>query len=266
MKKTLYRLFALGLIISSSLFAYSLYEPLTLETTHYIIKNSELAGIKIVFAADFHAAPSHAARLKQIITAINKEHPDIIILGGDYVNGHKKSSSMPITEIAENLTKLQAPAGIYAVLGNHDNWYGKETVIKALRQHNVTVLDNENRRLTIKDHHLTLIGTSDLSTDKPNFIKAFHNAAAPAVLIMHSPDSFPESPKTALTLAAHTHGGQVRLPFIGAPIVPSHHKQRYNYGLISENDKTMIVTKGLGTSILPIRFNCRPEIIVITFQ
>ena len=238
MKNFIRRLFIFCIITSSTLLAYCLYEPHTLEITHYTLNIPELSGIKIIFAADFHIA----------------------------VNGHKQSSSMPINAIAKNFATFEAPFGIYAVLGNHDNWYGKNDIITALQKHNIRVLDNQNHQLKINNTPLTIIGISDLTTDKPDFIKAFQNASAPAILITHSPDTFPESPKTALTLAAHTHGGQIRLPFIGAPIINSAYGQRYNNGLISENDKTMIVTKGLGTSLFPIRFNCRPEIVVITFQ
>ena len=240
MKNFIRRLFIFCIITSSTLLAYCLYEPHTLEITHYTLNIPELSGIKIIFAADFHIAPN--------------------------VNGHKQSSSMPINAIAKNFATFEAPFGIYAVLGNHDNWYGKNDIITALQKHNIRVLDNQNHQLKINNTPLTIIGISDLTTDKPDFIKAFQNASAPAILITHSPDTFPESPKTALTLAAHTHGGQIRLPFIGAPIINSAYGQRYNNGLISENDKTMIVTKGLGTSLFPIRFNCRPEIVVITFQ
>lgn len=266
MKKHLYRLFALGLIISFSLLAYSLYEPHTLEITRYTIKTPELAGIKIVFAADFHLAPAQKKRLNKIISAINAEHPDVILLGGDYVKGHKHKSTMPISQITDGLAKLYAPYGTYAVLGNHDNWYGKTKIINAFTRQNISILDNKNIHLNIKDKELTLVGVSDLATDKPDFIKAFQGATAPAILITHSPDTFPQSPQTALTLAAHTHGGQINLPYFGAPIVPSKFGQRYTKGLIQENGKTMIITKGLGTSILPLRLNCQPEIVVISFQ
>lgn len=262
MNKRLRTFLITTLTIGTLLLAYGLYEPHTLKITRYTISAPELKNTKIVFAADFHLAPDDTSRIKNIITAIKNEQPDIIILGGDYVKGHKKSTSMPIKEITHHFKDLSAPLGTFAVLGNHDNWYGKTEIITALENHNITILDNANHRLK----NLTLIGISDLTTDKPDFVKAFANATAPAILITHSPDIFPESPKTLLTLAAHTHGGQITLPFIGAPVVPSKFGKRYNKGLIKENDKTMIVTTGLGTSILPLRFNTPPEIVVITFK
>ncbi len=266
MKKTIYKIFTFGILAISALLAYCLYEPHTLEVTRYTLSAPELSGVKIVFAADFHVAPNDDKRIDNIISAINREQPDIVILGGDYVKGHKQSSSMPIDNITAKLSDIKSPAGIYAVLGNHDIWYGKNAVAAAFKKHNITILDNQNILLTVKKQHITLVGISDMATDKPDFIKAFQNAAAPAILISHSPDIFPQSPKTVLTLAAHTHGGQIRLPFIGAPVVNSAYGNRYMNGLIRENGKTMIVSKGLGTSILPVRFNCRPEIAVITFN
>lgn len=266
MQNFIRRLFIFGMIMSAFLLAYGFYEPYTLKTVHYTLNTPELAGIKLVYATDFHIAPNDTKRLNKIISAINREQPDLVILGGDYVKGHKKTSSMPVNDIAQNFTRIKAPYGIFAVLGNHDNWYDKSAITTALQKHNILVLDNQNHHIKIKNHNLTLVGISDLTTDKPDFVKAFHNAAAPAILITHSPDIFPISPKTALTLAGHTHGGQIRLPFIGAPISNSVYGQHYINGLIRENDKTMIVSKGLGTSILPLRFNCSPEIVVITFN
>lgn len=256
-------LFILGTV---SLIAYSLYEPHTLRTKHYTIDCAALSGLKIVFAADFHIAPNDTNRLNKIITAIKNEQPDLIILGGDYVKGHQKSSAMPVRQIAQQLATLQTPLGIYAVIGNHDNWYGKKEVLDALTEYGIVVLDNSNHRLNINKHYLFLAGVSDMATDTPDLSAALANTSSPVILISHSPDIFPESPETTLTLAAHTHGGQINLPFLGAPIVPSKYGQRYNKGIIKENGKTMIVTQGLGTSILPIRFNCPPEIVIIKFD
>ena len=84
----------------------------------------------------------------------------------------------------------------------------------------------------------------------------------------HSPDVFVDVQKSnvKLTLAGHVHGGQVRLPFIGALIIPSKYGDKYSHGLIEEDGQKMVVTKGIGTSILPVRFNCIPEIVVINFK
>lgn len=268
MRKMIIGAFTFLAITGAFLLAYALYEPFTLSVKRYELSVPELTGLKIVFAGDFHIGPRDIRRLDKIISDINRQNPDLIILGGDYVKGHQKSSSMPIEKIAQRFAGLHAPLGVYAVLGNHDSWYGKKDVINALKKYHISVLDNENRNLKIHDHEqiLTLAGVSDFLTDQPDFAKAFEGAQGNVILITHSPDIFPSSPKALLTLAAHTHGGQINLPFIGAPIVPSKYGERYRQGIILENEKTMIVTQGLGTSMLPVRFNCPPEIVVLEFQ
>lgn len=267
MQKYLLYIIKNSIILGLILLLYSAFcEPNCLKITHYTIENSDLSGIKIAFAADFHVAKTHHKRLYKIINAINAEKPDLVILGGDYIYGHKKSSSLPIEQIATAFTHLKSPQGTYAVLGNHDHYYGKKEIVSALKNAGITVLDNQNHHLNIKNKELTLAGVADYSEDKPDLIKAFKNATAPTIFISHSPDIFPLSPKTALTLAAHTHGGQIRLPVFGALLVPSEYKKRYDTGFIRENTKDMIVTQGLGTSLLPIRLNCPPEVVIISFK
>jgi len=103
-------------------------------------------------------------------------------------------------------------------------------------------------------------------TASPNIYEALENTKSPTILLTHTPDIFPKVPSDVnLTLAGHTHGGQVRLPLLGALIVPSDYGNKYSSGLIEEKGKKMIVTNGIGVSILPIRFNCPPEIVVLEF-
>ena len=102
---------------------------------------------------------------------------------------------------------------------------------------------------------------------RPDVRKALENAGNPVLVITHSPDIFPQVPeRAALTLAGHTHGGQVALPLLGALLVPSAFGKRYEGGLTVENGKRLLVSRGLGTSLLPVRFNCRPEIDVAEFE
>ena len=242
-------------------------EPNSLETKFYTIKSAKFKGLKIIFASDFHIAPNHRQRLQNIVAAINRQQPDIIILGGDFVKGHQPKSSMPISDIAFELSHLQARYGVYSVLGNHDWMYGGEEVAAALSQAGITVLADNSVNLDVKGAPLCLSGLEDLITRHPNVSKALKYCHSDTILITHSPDIFPDvPPRVLLTLAGHTHGGQVTLPLIGSPIVPSRYGQRYARGLIEEGGKQMIVSKGLGTSLLPIRFNTRPEIVTIVFE
>ena len=263
------KLFFIGIVIATFFGTYSLLiEPYSLTTTKYRINIPSLSGLKIIFASDFHIGPYFFEqwRLQKIITAINRENADIVILGGDYVKGHCKESSMSIDNIAASLSKIKSQSGIFAVLGNHDSYYDKDEVKGSLLAHGINVLDNENKRISIGDKFLYIAGVSDYYTDKPDIHAALKNTRKPTILVTHSPDVLPQTPKVDLVLAGHTHGGQIVIPFIGAPLVPSDYGNRYRYGLIRENGNSLIVTQGLGTSLLPIRFNCRPEIIIIEIQ
>lgn len=266
--KTIWRLIKLAFFTGVALLFYAvLVEPYMLSVTPYVIENNALSGVKIVFATDFHIAPYpwEKWRLHRIVRKINEQNPDLVILGGDYVNRHEKASTMEPQKIAEALREITAPK--VAVLGNHDSYYGKEDVAQALKNVGITVLDNQNVRVRVKDRWVTIVGVSDLSTDKPDVAKAFKNAERPVIFVTHSPDVFPQlKGRAVLTLAGHTHGGQVVMPFVGAPLVPSDYGQRYRYGMISEQNALMLVSAGLGTSMYPLRFNSKPEIVEVSFK
>lgn len=236
-------------------------EPYILTIKKVTINDASLKGLKIVFASDFHIKPYEMFRLKRIIKAINKQNADIVLLGGDYVNGHKKGMSMKIDKIAQEFSKINSKYGTYAVIGNHDGWQGKEECIKELEKNKITVLFNENKCF----ENFCISGVDDLQTGNPDINKALANITKPVILLTHTPDIMPNVPNNVnLTLAGHLHGGQVRLN--RALLVPSIYKDKYANGFLNDNGKKIYTTKGLGTSILPIRFNCPPEIAVITFD
>lgn len=271
MKKTaLYLAFAIILLFAWSL----LIEPNRLVISHYQIKQNNLKGLKVVFLGDFHVKPYERKRLIKIVKVVNDQHPDLILSTGDFVSGHHKKMSMPIDEIADELSNMKSKYGIYAVLGNHDWWQGGEIIEKALEKHGIIVLGNENKIVNIGGKKLYIAGVEDITTRNIDLVKALKNIKSPTILLTHSPDVFPfiSNPSDSsitnnvdLTLAGHTHGGQVVIPAIGPIVVPSDYGKKYAQGLIQENGKSLLVTRGIGTSILPLRFNCLPEIIVINF-
>lgn len=249
-------------IIISGIWAIFI-EPNILVIKHIKLENASLAGTKIVFASDFHIKPYEGYRLKRVVNAINKQNPDLILLGGDFVNGHKKNFTMPIEDIANGLGNLKAKRGIYSVIGNHDGWQGKYEIIKALEAKGIVVLENKNIDLG----NLTIAGVEDMQTAQPDIKKALTGAGKNIILMSHTPDIFPLVPKDViLTISGHLHGGQVVLPGIPPKYVPSRYGVRYLHGLIRENNKTLYSSKGLGNSILPMRFNCPPEFVVIEFK
>ena len=121
--------------------------------------------------------------------------------------------------------------------------------------------------MLIGNKTVTIAGVEDLQTRIPNPEKALRGATRTAVLLTHNPDTFFDVKQDVfLTLAGHNHGGQVQLPFYGALIVPAKSGTKYSNGIFKENNNTLIVTKGLGNSIMNVRFCCPPEIVVIEFE
>lgn len=248
---------------------YSLFiEPDKLEVNHYTIKDSALKGVKIVFASDFHIKPHQQKRLEKVVELINLENPNLVLSVGDFVSGHSKSMTMPIEDIAKSLGKIKSKYGFYTTLGNHDGWYGADYVAKNLEDNRIKVLNNKNTSIQINNKTVYIAGIEDLMTGKPDIYKALENTKTPVILLTHTPDIFPKLQQSVnLVLAGHTHGGQVRLPLLGPIFTASSYGDKYSKGLTTtKNGNKMITTKGIGTSILPIRFNCVPEIIVIEFE
>ncbi len=262
MKKFLLAFFIILLAI------YSFFiEPDMLTVKHYKINDNALKGIKIVFASDFHIKPHQEKRLKQVVDLINNENPDIVLSVGDFVSGHSENMTMPIDKIVSELKNVKSKYGFYTTLGNHDWWINGDEITSVLLKNEIKVLANSNTRLNINNKTLYIAGIEDKTTRTPEIYKALDGTKNPVILLTHSPDIFPKVPKEVnLTLSGHVHGGQVRLPLLGAIIVPSKYGDKYSYGLIEEDNKKMIVTSGIGTSILNVRFNCKPEIVVIEFE
>lgn len=249
-----------------------LIEPNLLVVNQVNIKIKDMKGLKIVFVGDFHIKPYQKQSLKRIVKKINEQHPDLILCAGDFVSGHKPKQSLPIEDIAKELSALKSKYGVYAVLGNHDWWQDGDKIKKILEKNGIIVLGNENRAIDINGKKLYIAGAEDISMRDIDLVKSLENISSPVILLTHSPDIFPLIAKKSnfdltnkidLTLAGHVHGGQVSFPFIGPLVIPSSYGSKYAKGLIRENGKLMFVTKGIGTSILPVRFNCVPEIIVI---
>jgi predicted MPP superfamily phosphohydrolase len=256
-----------AILLVFALVIYGVFiEPNRLDVTKYTIQDKELAGIKIVFASDFHVKPHQQKRLKNIVAVINAQNPDIVLSAGDFVSGHLPQTTMPIEDIANGLGKIDAKYGFYTTLGNHDQWYGVEDVISTFEKNNIRVLHNKNIKINIRNKDVYIAGIQYKPYDRSIIWDSLEGTKQPVIMLTHSPDEFPDIPKTVnLTLAGHTHGGQVRIPLFGPIFTCSIYHDKYAQGLINENGKKLITTRGIGVSILPIRFNCPPEIVVIEF-
>lgn len=232
----------------------------------------ELDGLTVALISDIHAGSPYngETRLKILVDRVNAAKPDAIVLLGDYVIDTVLGGTfMPPEKLGVILKDLKAPLGVYAVLGNHDWWLDGPRVRDALAAQGIKVLENETVRLTKNGRAFRVLGLADHIERSPNPVGPLSGVPPDesVIALIHEPDFFPEIPeRIALTLAGHTHGGQVRLPLIGSPVVPSAFGQRYARGLIKEGTRQLFVTSGVGTSIIPVRFGVRPEYAVLTLR
>lgn len=223
--------------------------------------------LRIAVLSDFHVRPTpeDLKRLERIVEAANAETPDLILLPGDFVAGHLPAHSATPEEIAARLGRLKAKLGVYGVLGNHDHWQDPSRIEAALAAHGIELLENRTVRLETGGKPFHLTGLSDWRSRRPPDWSALLPASPlPSLVMTHTPDVFDSMPeKPALAVAGHTHGGQVTLPLLGAPAVPSRFGERYLRGLIQDRGNLVFVTAGLGYSILKLRLNCPPEIAIL---
>ena len=227
-----------------------------------------LDGFKIALLSDIHAgAPFiREEKLAAIVAETNGTTPDLILLAGDFVVGDEPlARSIAPEAIARGLSGLRARLGVFAVLGNHDEWEDGPRVRKALEAEGIHVLDNDVTELHDRGVSIWIAGLADYMTRDQKIAATIARTGDLVIALTHEPDSFPDIPaRVALTLAGHTHGGQVALPLLGALVVPSRYGRRYAAGHIVESGKHLFVTTGIGTSILPVRFGVTPEIALLT--
>jgi uncharacterized protein len=232
--------------------------------------------LSITVIADLHAGGPNMGveRIRSIVDTANGLQSDIVVLLGDYFATHRfVNPPVPHAVWAAELKRLRAPLGVWAILGNHDWWYDVAGVRKALGEVNIPVLENQVVPLGEQGNRFWLAGLGDQiahrighnrfrgEDDLPGTL-ARVRTDDPILLLVHEPDIFPRVPaRVALTLAGHTHGGQIRLPLLWPSFVPSASGARYAYGHIIEEHRHMVVSGGLGTSIVPLRLGVPPEIV-----
>lgn len=228
--------------------------------------------LRIAIASDLHIGSPYTGveKLDRLVARINAGRPDIIVLLGDFViQGVVGGQFVPPETIAARLGHLRAPGGVYAVLGNHDWWLDAPRVIRAFDRAGIHVIEDSARALESDGNRFWLVGISDFMEGAHDVRRALAPVTdhRPAIAITHNPDIFPAVPaRVCLTLAGHTHGGQVALPGVGRPIVPSQFGQRYAIGHVLEHGKRLFITAGVGTSIIPVRFRVPPEVVFLTVQ
>jgi len=248
-------------------------EPSSLTVTHESVSlcRATRRPLRIAILTDLHvgSAFNGVDKLRRAVDRTNAAQPDIVCILGDLVISRVFAGRFVAPEIiAAELQRLQAPAGVFAVLGNHDGWFDHDRVRDALERNGIRVMEERAARVDTAAGPLWVAGISDLWTGRHDIRTALADVKddhAPVILLTHNPDVFPNVPdRVAITLAGHTHGGQVQLPIVGRLIVPSQFGQRYAAGHIVEDGRHLFVATGMGTSILPVRFRVPPAVTVLT--
>ncbi len=267
------------------------WEPSRQEITRYrLTPRGWPAGrkLRIAVISDLHIGALHVplSRVTEIVDVTNRLQPDLTLLLGDFVASRARiESDPPMRAWAAELARLEARDGVFAVLGNHDWWHdeqaqrlraGPSQVGLTLQEAGIPVLENRALRIESAAGPVWLAGLGDQIAfipwrrgqpnrldDLPGTLAQIADDGAPVIMMAHEPDVFVDMPaRVGLTLSGHTHGGQIRL-FGWSPIVPSRYGNRFAYGHVREDGRDLIVSAGIGTSKLPVRFGIPPEIVLV---
>ena len=271
MNKIILIIFLLGVL----LFGYYIvgFEPNNIQIERQVITIKNLPqsfdGIKIVHLSDFHSL-WFGSREKKVLKILEQLKPDFVFITGDFVDPitkaitDKKLSSIKI--FWERLAK-KYKSRIFGVLGNHDT----DMVKNLLERSGITVLDNENKKLSLGNDFIYLIGVDDPFVGLDDLPKAMAGVDKnnPKILLAHAPEIIDKAleQKIDLILVGHTHGGQVNIPVFNRLIQPlSEYGRKYPQGLFKIESTYLYVNRGVGTSFFPMRFNCSPEITLIELR
>jgi predicted MPP superfamily phosphohydrolase len=235
--------------------------------------------LTITVIADIHAGGPNMglARVREVVDTANALNSDLVVILGDYFATHRFiTEHVPHDAWAGELARLKARHGVYSILGNHDWWYDIDGVRNALRKFRIPLMSNDAVLLGEPGAKFWLAGIDDQiahylghnsfrgEDDLPGTLAKI-KTDDPVILLVHEPDIFTQVPaRVALTLAGHTHGGQIRLPFVPPVWAPSAYGARFAYGHIVEQGRHLIVSGGLGTSKVPLRLGVTPEIVRVT--
>ena len=244
-------------------FAYSLWiEPFRVEVVHTSVQGNVATPLKIAQLSDLHTH-GVGARERRVLDILDDEKPDVIVITGDSLGGYGGTYGM----VQEVFQQLHAPLGVWVVRGNFENWKPVQHEHAFYASAGVHLLLNSG---TLLRKDVWLAGVDDPYTGKPSIEGALTGAPTGIyeILLFHSPAYFDRVVgRVDLCLAGHTHGGQVRPPFLQPLWLPKGcwpYVQGWYQG--KGNTSKMYVNRGLGMSILPLRFNSRPEVTILTVE
>ncbi|HUK34748.1 MAG TPA: metallophosphoesterase [Vicinamibacterales bacterium] len=219
-----------------------------------------LDGLRVGFLTDVHCSRWMSPDdVRHAALQLRDEHPDLIVLGGDYVTWGDRTHVRPS---AESLSSLSAHHGVFGILGNHDD---DRDMPAALSARGIVVLKDARTRLTIRGETIDLVGIRFWTKRLTDIAALMRGASRTVFLLAHDPRRLTEAAalKVPLVLSGHTHGGQVVLPVVG-PIAAQ--KFPVIAGVATRGQTTMFVSRGIGTVYVPVRINCPPEIAVLTLR
>ncbi len=222
----------------------------------------KLDGFRLVHLSDIHHSPfTNLEHIENAVQIANDLSPDMFVLTGDYVS-HETEYVEPVSEV---MGRLESEFGTYACLGNHDHWTDAEAVTKSLRNHEIKVLINEGFRFTAKDVSFWLCGVDDYMLKQTDLKAALHGSFPDEMkmLLAHNPVIIRQAMKhdVDVMFSGHTHGGQVKIREKEKKILAH---RRLTSGLHERKNTKIYITRGIGTVVLPVRYQCPPEISLIT--
>ncbi len=269
--RNLLKIMTIGFVILFTTMAYGhKVEPNWLEVVEVPVTlphlSAEFEGYRIVQITDVHADQwMNRDRIAQIADQMNRQHPDLMVLTGDYVN----HNSVQYASSLKAFETLKAPDGVLAILGNHDQGREQHLIRKALEEGGVQVLHNEVVSIDRKGGTLQVAGVGDVWTEQDDLSKVLQDLSGmgAAIMLAHEPDFADKTAATGrfdLQLSGHSHGGQVKIPFLKRVTPPL--GEKYPIGQYQVGDLIQYTSRGVGVSGIHIRFNCRPEITVLTLH
>lgn len=222
----------------------------------------EAERLRLVFAADWHAGPTTSDRtLEEAVARINEADPDVVLLGGDFVSLRARHGR----RLIPLFRRLLARHGVFAVLGNHDHYSGAGVIAAQLQEAGVTVLRNRSVALRAPHQHVSIVGLDDHQAGEPDAEQAFEGVRDVRILVMHQPSGLLDlnGDRIDLALAGHTHGGQVVLPGL-PPLYLPHGRlsRRYPAGRFETERGPLLVSRGVGCTLLPVRWNAAADVLV----
>lgn len=253
---------------------YCFAENNWIEVEHIKIEVSnlpkELIGLKIAHISDVHLS-KNAPNIDNIVNEVKQQKPDIIVMTGDITDESADLKTCGLDKLCKGLSDITKT---YAVTGNHELWNGKvEEWTDTLTKNNVEVIDNKIEIYTKNNKSIDIVGLMDGNEYKPLDIKYIKNAKdIPMILLAHRPELFVSSYSSDLNsinpnivFSGHAHGGQFRIPIIDKGVIAPNQGlfPKYTSGLYTNNNVNMIVSRGLGNSIIPVRINNRPHLPII---